>query len=141
ALVALPSLVALGVNAAIGGFSPLVLTGIFLGLGGLAYGTALGGLARARRGDSPEWRWLPRRSGIPGDALATEDTGSTERDFESEILSPERAQIWFEWRSMGLGLPLVLAAVCLLMSLPLLWVRDMAPLGVSPAGPGFGSIE
>jgi hypothetical protein len=55
--------------------------------------------------------------------------------------NPDRAQLWFEWRSSGYVLPLVLAALCMLMSVPLLWVRDMVSLVPSPPGSEFGSIE
>src|SRR6266705_3576938 len=62
----------------------------------LAYLVARFAVARARRGDVPDWRGLSARSGEIADALPRP------RDHLS---SPGRAQVWFEWRRHGRSLP------------------------------------
>jgi hypothetical protein len=81
----------------------LLLTAGLLGSLPVAYTVALVGVARARRGDVPEWpwwwtrwvetvsRWRPRRR----------------RPFASAA----RAQVWFEWRRHGLALPFLVGLV------------------------------
>ncbi len=85
----------------------------------LAYFAARVVVARARRGDTPDWR----------DAFARLERFrglfSLRRDHFS---SPERAQAWFEWRRHGRSLPLLVAMV-LPFGLALLWVfRDTPEL-------------
>jgi hypothetical protein len=82
--------------------SPLLAAGL-LGSLPVAYAVALVGVARARRGDVPEWpwwlsrwaeavsRWRPRRR----------------RPFATAA----RAQVWFEWRRHGLALPFLVGLV------------------------------
>lgn len=43
--------------------------------------------------------------------------------------SPARAQLWFEWRSSGVLLLLLVAGAGLFFTLPLIAVREQAPLG------------
>jgi hypothetical protein len=85
------------------GLSPAACAAVFAGLVPLAYGAAVLGVARARRGDGLGWAWLP------------------ELRRRAEQLLPYRrrpfataagAQLWCEWRRHGTGLPLVVA--CLL---------------------------
>ncbi len=85
----------------------------------VAYLVARVGVARARRGDTPDWRdafaWLERARGFL----------SRRRD---QFSSPGRAQVWFEWRRHGRSLP-VLVAIVLPFELALLWVfRDTPEL-------------
>ena len=68
-----------------------------------AYGVAVAGVARARRGDQPDWRWLAGMLQRIGDAVALRGQG-----FGSMC----RAQTWFEWRRRGLDFP-VLAGLML----------------------------
>jgi len=62
-----------------------------------AYGVAVVGVSRARRGDNPEWRWLP---------TAMERVATWIPRRRAAFGSAVRAQAWFEWRRHGLGPPL-----------------------------------
>ena len=62
----------------------------------LAYLCARFGVARARRGDVPDWRGLFARLGQISHLLPRR------RDH---FLSPARAQLWFEWHRHGRSLP------------------------------------
>lgn len=78
----------------------------------LAYLTACYALARARRGDVPDWR--PRFM----NAAAVAGTAPLSR---AGFASPARAQFWFEWRRHGRTLP-ALVAILLPFELALLWI-------------------
>ncbi|MBN2476930.1 MAG: hypothetical protein JXB62_20145 [Pirellulales bacterium] len=88
----------------------------------VAYAVAVLGVTRARRGDLPDWRWLTgwvrsfgrRRSGRG-------------RVFRS----PARAQLWFEWRIHGIGLPL-LVGLCLPLFAGLIILRSSAARAGEP---------
>ena len=85
----------------------------------LAYLAARYAVARARRGDVPDWRggfaWLPRIARIQ----------SRRREH---FRSPASAQAWFEWRTNGRSLPAWIA-ILLPFELALLWAAvDAAPL-------------
>ncbi len=71
----------------------------------LAYWVAVVGVSRARRGDTPEWRWLPMVAQRVAAWIPQRNRG-----FGSAL----RAQAWFEWRRHGLGPPLAVG-----MSLPM----------------------
>src|SRR5438093_598351 len=84
----------------------------------VAYLVGWYGVARARRGDVPDWRGLfrSRRVGVSGfsrpstllrAALSDSRTGRTDPRFPS----PARAQTWFEWRRHGRTLPALVALV------------------------------
>ncbi len=64
----------------------------------LAYLAACFAVARARRGDVPDWQRMFARLGRISDVL------QHRRDHFS---SPARAQMWFEWRRCGRSLPAV----------------------------------
>ena len=83
----------------------------------LAYLVARFAVARARRGDVPDWRGLFGRSAEIADVL------SRPRDHFS---SPGRAQVWFEWRRHGRSLP-ALVGLLLPFELALLWLAKDAP--------------
>src|SRR5437867_1079200 len=83
----------------------------------LAYLVARFAVARARRGDVPDWRGLSAWSGAIADALPRP------RDHLS---SPGRAQVWFEWRRHGRSLP-ALVGLVLPFELALLWLAKDAP--------------
>ncbi len=78
----------------------------------LAYLTACYAVARARRGDVPDWRGAFARLGQIADVLPRR------RDRFS---SPARAQMWFEWRRHGRRLP-ALMGLLLPFELALLFV-------------------
>ena len=61
----------------------------------LAYLAARHAVARARRGDVPDWRGMFVRQQIAGVPPNRRDS----------LASPARAQVWFEWRQHGWSLP------------------------------------
>ena len=75
----------------------------------LAYLVARSAVARARRGDTPDWRQSL--------ALAWRSDPARQWSFRS----PAHAQDWFEWRRHGRSLP-ALVAIVLPFELLLLWV-------------------
>ena len=82
----------------------------------LAYLVARFAVARARRGDVPDWRGLSARSGEIADVL---------RRPRDHFSSPRRAQMWFEWRRHGRSLP-ALVGLLLPFELVLLWLAKDA---------------
>jgi hypothetical protein len=68
----------------------------------LAYLVARSAIARARRGDVPDWR---------GRFAAAGRTDDVEWQARHRFASPERAQLWFEWRQIGRSLPRLVALV------------------------------
>lgn len=81
----------------------------------LAYLVARFAVARARRGDVPDWgRFFARRSRVV--------TRRADR-----FPSPARAQAWFEWRQYGRSLP-VLVGMLLPFELALLFVFPDTPI-------------
>lgn len=100
------------------------------------------GLGRARRGESPELAWFPTSQRTePLEPVTVSDTAPSSRVVRSLRLpfaSSERAQLWAEWRRNGLLLPLMVTVVCLLLSVPLFLVGEVAPLDPTrpPAQPG-----
>jgi len=83
----------------------------------LAYLAARYAVARARRGDVPDWRGIFARVGNIADVL------TRRRDH---FPSPARAQVWFEWRRHGRSL-LALVGLLLPFELALLWLAKDAP--------------
>lgn len=80
----------------------------------LAYLAARFAVARARRGDVPDWRRAFARV-----TATTNDRPKQLRHFTS----PVRAHTWFEWRRHGRSLP-ALIAILLPFELALLWTTD-----------------
>src|SRR5436190_12472077 len=74
-------------------------------------------VARARRGDVPDWRGMFATVGNVADVL------TRRRDH---FPSPARAQVWFEWRRHGWSLP-ALVGLLLPFELALLWLAKDAP--------------
>jgi hypothetical protein len=68
----------------------------------LAYAVAVTGVARARRGDMPEWPWLPRWA---------EAVGRWRPRRRRPFASAARAQVWFEWRQHGKSLPFLVGFI------------------------------
>ncbi len=81
-----------------------------------AYGTAVRGVARARRGDNAQWGW-PAWLRWPWAAR-------TRRPF----LSAAQAQLWFEWRLYGLVFPAMTAFYTVFMLLILLLFKNLDQL-------------
>src|SRR6266576_509777 len=82
----------------------------------LAYLVARFAVARARRGEVPDWRGMfarPARNAVL----------PRRRDH---FPSPARAQAWFEWRRQGRSLP-ALVGLLLPFELALLWLAKDAP--------------
>src|SRR6266705_686739 len=82
----------------------------------LAYLVARFAVARARRGDVPDWRGMFARRG--SDAVLARRL--------HHFPSPARAQVWFEWRWHGRSLP-ALVGLLLPFELALLWLARDAP--------------
>ena len=78
----------------------------------LAYLAARFAVARARRGEVPDWRWMFTRLAQIAEILPRR---------RSHFPSPARAQAWFEWRLHGRSLP-VWVGILLPFELALLFV-------------------
>ena len=83
-----------------------------------AYLTARFAVARARRGDVPDWRGVFARLGRISDVLPRR---------RERFQSPGRAQAWFEWRRHGRSLP-ALVAILLPFELAMLFVFRDTPV-------------
>jgi hypothetical protein len=94
--------------------SELVMLAILAPHVPLAYLAARSAVARARRGDVPEWR---------GFARVGRTAAVRPRDH---FPSPARAQLWFEWRQYGRSLPW-LVAILLPFELALLFPFSHTP--------------
>ena len=84
----------------------------------LAYLAARFAVARARRGDVPNWREIFARRGESADALPRR------RDH---FPSAGRAQMWFEWRRVGRSLP-AMVGIVLPFELALLFIFRETPV-------------
>jgi len=84
----------------------------------LAYAVACVAVARARRGDVPDWRPALARPGA---------VAAPSRRRDERFASPEHAQRWFEWRQHGRALP-ALVAVLLPFELAMLWLAGDTPV-------------
>ena len=112
--------VAFGLVSTSLGVTPLLIGVIYVALMPVAYFVAVSGLGRARRGDSPQWH-----------APMVRLVNRLRPRYEPPAFPSARdALLWFEWRSHGLMLVLVLASTAMLLGLPAIWVRDEVPLGV-----------
>jgi len=81
----------------------------------LAYFAARSAVARARRGEVPDWRGRSARAGRAADVRP-----------QLHFPSPARAQLWFEWRQSGRSLPW-LVAILLPFELSLLFAFSQTP--------------
>jgi len=89
----------------------------------IAYLVARYGVARARRGEVPDWSWLFRQGREPsGERTRSADVSRT-------FTSAFQAQCWFEWQSHGRTLP-ALVALVVPVELLLLFIpgNDTAPI-------------
>ncbi len=85
-----------------------------------AYAVAVRGVARARRGDQPDLKWMIAWIGTLADRFALRGT---------RLSSPSRAQTWYEWRRFGLGLPLMVALMSLFLAILIPFSRHNPRLG------------
>ncbi len=85
--------------------SPGIVCGLLIALMLAAYAVAVAGVARARRGDGPYWTW-------PGWSAWLRWISSTRA--RPEFGSPRQAQVWYEWRRVGLGFPVMMFATTLI---------------------------
>jgi hypothetical protein len=116
-VVAAPLLGLLAVAPAYGpvlGVPQTVLAGLFAALVPLAFVAAWTGVARARRGQTPEWQGLRR-------SFWTHlgRTASRQPPFRSAA----RAQLWFEWRRRALTFPLSVGCFAALHLALIVWVE------------------
>jgi hypothetical protein len=89
---------------------PMIHYGLLVALLLAAYGVAVVGVARARRGDGPYWTW-------PG--WSARLRWSSRARVRPAFGSALRAQVWFEWRRVGVGFPVMIFA-CSLIWIPLI---------------------
>lgn len=95
-----------------------VLTIVAAALVPLAFAAARAGVARARRGDNPEWAWRRRADGERVAAV-----GNDRAPFASAMA----AQTWYEWRLRGRGyVAAVVALVAVLAAVALVFERPEA---------------
>jgi hypothetical protein len=97
-----------------------VMVAILAPLIPLAYVAARIAVARARRGDVPDWRGAFARLAPIADAAPRR---------RGPFVTPARAQLWFEWRRHGRSLP-ALVSILLPFELALLFIpgNDTAPV-------------
>ncbi|MGV3723794.1 MAG: hypothetical protein ACO1SX_23090 [Actinomycetota bacterium] len=137
ALAIIPGLLVAGVQAGNRGASAEALCAAYSAVVVGAFLVAVAGLNRARRGDSAAWPWPAQRPRARHSIVAA-DAGASCRGV---FAGPRRAQLWFECRTGGLLLPLITFVIFTVLSLPLLWVRELTPIQ-QPALPGtFGGIQ
>jgi hypothetical protein len=82
-------------------FSQGIVCGVLIAVILAAYAVAVAGVARARRGDVPYWTW-------PGWSAWLRWISSTRG--RPEFGSPRQAQVWYEWRRVGLGFSVMMFA-------------------------------
>jgi hypothetical protein len=158
-VVAVPALAVLAVQAASRGLHPAALTAALLTLLALAAAGATRALALTRRGEVLRWphptdrRTRPRQAvpgsksrplSIPGYVSPSSHPygwdgegcpkGGVRPHLRPPAQTPLHAQIWLESRTHARLLPLLTALLCTALSLPLVWIRDLQPLG-DPGAP------
>jgi len=137
-LVLIPALITAGVQASYRGISEATLVVAFAGMMLLAFAVAVAGVTCARRGELPEWRGLAdlkgRRTGTTGSRTTLVPTANA-------FKGPSYSQDWFEWRTGGIMLPLITAFAFVLLTLPLIWLRELAPLQDAAKAGELGAIH
>jgi hypothetical protein len=96
------------------GVSESILNSVLAPMLPLAFAAAYVAVGRARRGGVPDWRGAFKRS-------QRSDYDAPRR--ESPFRSAKHAQLWFEWRRHGLGLPFVVG-ILLPFALIFLFIAD-----------------
>jgi hypothetical protein len=110
-LVAAPILTGIGVGPAYAlafGAPPAAIAVALAALLPAAYGVAVAGLARTRRGDVPTWTWPSRLTA----ALASRPARG-----RAPFASPLQAQTWFEQRMRGASFPFAVSLVAVVWAL------------------------
>ncbi len=110
-VVAVPVLAAVGMGPSFAlalGAPPAVVVAVQVALLPAAYGVALAGVARARRGNVLDWSWPSRFVAAFASVLPRRRA-----PFES----PLQAQTWFEWRMRGMGFPFMVGLVVVVWTL------------------------
>lgn len=109
--------------------SPVVVGAGYVAISATAFFGAERGLARARRGETVEWR-LARRS----------RSAKAEDPVRRPFRSPMEAQVWIESRRNGLALPTMSGFLALLYSLPTLLPqgRPLVNFGALEIDPALG---
>jgi hypothetical protein len=116
AVLVLPTLLLSPLFAPTLGATETGLLYLFAALVPAAFVVAFTGVARARRGENPDWQARPASS-LLGAARPDERPC---RPFSS----PQRAQFWFEWRRHFLTFPVVVGCFLLLHLAMILWVEQ-----------------
>lgn len=119
-IAALGSLIALGFLAAAFDCPPSMLLLSYLLFILLAYAAAYIGLRRARSGAAPNWQRPIERF------LSSFNTGFSAQPFSSAA----QAQLWYEIRSSGLIMPLLVAGAAVALAIPGIWIHEPVSLGV-----------
>jgi hypothetical protein len=115
AVLALPTLLLSPLFGPALGATETGLLCLFAALIPAAFVVAFAGVARARRGENPQWQ------GLSGPlAGAARPDARPRRPFPS----PQRAQFWFEWRRHGLTFPVVVGCFLVLHLAMILWVEQ-----------------
>ncbi len=112
------------------GAPPIAVAAALVALLPAAYGVAVVGVARARRGDVPTWTWPSRLAGAFARSLPSR---------HAPFSSPLRAQTWFEWRMRGMGFPCMVGPVAVVWMLVVLTgagEQALATLAVADAPHG-----
>jgi hypothetical protein len=113
ALFCLPLLALTPIFARLFDVDEIWLRSLYVAFVPCAYALAVVGVARARRGDSPQWNWLPART-----ARAARRLKRSQR-----FGSPAQAQLWFERRNV-FSLVVTVACFGALMLAMILWIDD-----------------
>jgi hypothetical protein len=96
-------------------------SGLLVVTGALSYGIACWSVARQRHGARFKFVWPRLAFGSIASRLSTET---------KPFASPQAAQFWFEWRRNGMILPLIVAVLLLVITLPFFALRPF----FGPAG-------
>jgi hypothetical protein len=88
---------------------PLLLACLLAGLTVVGSLVAFTGVARARRGEAPDWHWLLQTIRQLSQSLPRR---------RKPFASARGAQVWFEWRRHGLALPLLVTGLLPFSLLP-----------------------
>jgi hypothetical protein len=126
-LAVIPLLMTIGFTAGQNGTPAAALTAFFLCIVPVAYAIAYNGVARARRGDSPEYAWFPERAPHPEVVEVVDGQKAALRTWKP-FKTGSVAQLWVEWKRNGIIFPLMTIGVCLLYTIPVFLVKETAPL-------------
>ena len=112
-----PTEVAVAESCVMGGVSKAILVSALAGAAVVGWLVGYAGVRQGRRGEEPNWDWAVRWLRF----LAFWRTGRRE-----PFPSAASAQVWFEWRRVGLALPTMTVVVMPFVLLPLLFGQNDA---------------